>query len=207
MTDRIPLVVEADDPVLRSGVASELRTQPDIRVLSPEDRAEAEVAVVVADHVDAKAMQVVQSFRRCGDVRVVLVVAGLDDSGVLAAAEAGVSGLVRRCEASGDRLAAAVRAAARGEGTVPADLLARLLDQVGRLQRNGGANATLLAGFTEREIEVLRLVAEGCDTAEIAYRLSYSQRTIKNIVHDVTTRFDLRNRAHATAYALRAGVI
>ena len=65
----------------------------------------------------------------------------------------------------------------------------------------------LLAGFTEREIDVLKLVAEGCDTAEIANRLAYSQRTIKNILHDVTTRFNLRNRAHAIAYALRAGVI
>lgn len=207
MTDRIPLVVEADDPVSRSGVVSELRTFPDVRVLSAEDRASAEVAVVVADHVDARATQVVQAFRRSGETRVVLVVSGLDDAGVLAAAEAGVSGLVRRCDANGDRLAAAVRAAARGEGTVPADLLARLLDQVGRLQRNGGTNATLLAGFTEREIEVLKLVADGCDTAEIAYRLAYSQRTIKNIVHDVTTRFNLRNRSHAIAYALRAGVI
>ena len=207
MADRIPLVVEASDPVSRSGVVSELRMSPDVRVLPPEDRDEAQVAVIVTDHVDTRTTQAIQSFRRSGDVRVVLVVSGLDDAGVLTAAEAGVSGLVRRCDASGDRLSAAVRRAARGEGTVPADLLARLLDQVGQLQRNGATNTMLLAGFTEREIEVLRLVADGCDTAEIAHRLAYSQRTIKNVIHDVTSRFNLRNRAHAIAYALRAGVI
>jgi DNA-binding NarL/FixJ family response regulator len=50
-------------------------------------------------------------------------------------------------------------------------------------------------------------VAEGLDTAEIATRLSYSQRTIKTVLHDVTTRLQLRNRSHAVAYALREGLI
>jgi DNA-binding CsgD family transcriptional regulator len=50
-------------------------------------------------------------------------------------------------------------------------------------------------------------VAEGLDTDEIAGRLSYSVRTVKNILHAVTTRFHLRNRAHAVAYALREGFI
>jgi DNA-binding CsgD family transcriptional regulator len=50
-------------------------------------------------------------------------------------------------------------------------------------------------------------VANGHDTAEIAGRLSYSQRTVKNILHDVTTRLQLRNRSHAVAYAVREGLI
>jgi DNA-binding NarL/FixJ family response regulator len=54
---------------------------------------------------------------------------------------------------------------------------------------------------------VLRLVADGLDTAEIATKLSYSQRTIKNILHDITSRLHLRNRSHAVAYALRHGLI
>jgi DNA-binding CsgD family transcriptional regulator len=54
---------------------------------------------------------------------------------------------------------------------------------------------------------VLRLVADGLDTSEIAERLSYSERTIKNIIHDVTTRFHLRNRSHAVAFAVRQGLI
>lgn len=62
-------------------------------------------------------------------------------------------------------------------------------------------------GLRDREIAVLRLVAEGMDTAEIARRLAYSERTVKNILHDVTTRLELRNRSHAVAYALREGFI
>jgi len=54
---------------------------------------------------------------------------------------------------------------------------------------------------------VLRLIADGCDTSEIANRLAYSERTVKNVLHDVTTRLQLRNRSHAVAYALRQGLI
>jgi DNA-binding NarL/FixJ family response regulator len=101
-----------------------------------------------------------------------------------------------------------IRAAAAGEGAVPADLLGRLLDQVGRLQRQVlWPNGMTFAGLNEREIEVLRLVAEGFDTAEIAAKLSYSQRTVKNVLHDITSRLHLRNRSHAVAYALRHGLI
>jgi DNA-binding CsgD family transcriptional regulator len=62
-------------------------------------------------------------------------------------------------------------------------------------------------GLTDREIKVLRLIAEGHDTSEIAQQLSYSQRTVKNVLHDVTTRLQLRNRSHAVAYAVREGLI
>jgi DNA-binding NarL/FixJ family response regulator len=97
---------------------------------------------------------------------------------------------------------------AAGEAAVPSDLLARLLDQVGRLQRQVLSPRGLrFSGLSEREIEVLRLLADGLDTGEIARRLSYSERTIKAVLHDVTVRFQLRSRAHAVAYAVREGLI
>jgi DNA-binding NarL/FixJ family response regulator len=64
-----------------------------------------------------------------------------------------------------------------------------------------------LNGFNEREVDVLRLLSEGWDTSEIAKKLAYSERTVKNVIHDITARLQLRNRAHAVAYAMRAGVI
>ena len=63
------------------------------------------------------------------------------------------------------------------------------------------------SGLTERETSVLRLLSQGCDTAEVGRRLFYSERTVKNIIHDVTSRLELRNRAHAVAYAIREGLI
>ena len=63
------------------------------------------------------------------------------------------------------------------------------------------------AGLTPRETEVLRLVAQGDDTAEIARKMCYSERTVKSVLHDLTTRLQLRNRTHAVAYAVREGLI
>ena len=100
-----------------------------------------------------------------------------------------------------------IQAAAAGNGAVPPDLLGRLLAQVGALQRKVlGPRGLPFAGLADREVEVLRLVADGLDTAEIAAKLSYSPRTIKNVLHDVTSRLHLRNRSHAVAYALRNGL-
>ena len=63
------------------------------------------------------------------------------------------------------------------------------------------------AGLAQREIDVLRLVADGYDTAEIADQLAYSERTVKNVLHDITSRMQLRNRSQAVAYAIREGLI
>jgi DNA-binding NarL/FixJ family response regulator len=79
---------------------------------------------------------------------------------------------------------------------------------MGRLQRHVlGPRGLTFSGLSERELGVLRLVADGLDTSEIAERLSYSERTIKNIIHDITTRLHLRNRSHAVAFAMRHGLI
>ena len=77
--------------------------------------------------------------------------------------------------------------------------------QMSRLQRDVLAPRGIgPAGLTERERDVLRLLADGLDTAEIAGQLAYSERTIKNIIHDLTTRLNLRNRSHAVAYAVKS---
>ncbi|WP_174185823.1 helix-turn-helix transcriptional regulator [Nocardia barduliensis] len=203
--DRTAIYVEARDPISRAGLIAQLRPRTEILVV--DDPARAVVALVVADTVDEHTLRTLRRMQRDGR-RPVLVAADFDEHGLAAAVEAGIAGLVRRQEATSERLTHAVCAAARGEGTVPPDLLGRLLDQVGRLQRQMlHPRGLSLTGLTHREIEILRLVAEGDDTAEIAAKLCYSQRTIKNALHDITSRLQLRNRSHAVAYALRQGLI
>lgn len=203
--ERISVCVHASDPVSYAGVASQLRPRPEVLVLGPEEDVRA--AVVVADSVDEETLCMLRRLQHAG-CPAVLVVAGIDDSGLAAAVEAGVAGLVRRNDATPERLAHAVCAAARGEGTVPPDLLGRLLAQVGRIQRQVlSPRGLVLNGLSQREIDILRFVAEGMDTVEIAAKLAYSERTVKNVLHDITSRLHLRNRAHAVAYALKQGLI
>lgn len=205
---QIPVHVCAWDPILQAGVVSHLRPRPEVRVLSDAEADQARVTVVVVDVVDDNAVQLLKRTQRGGESRTVLVAGSLDDSDLVSAVEAGVVGLLRRHEASPDRLVTAITGAASNEGTVPPDLLGRLLDQIGALQRGVlGPRGLTFNGLATREIEVLRLVADGCDTSEIADRLAYSERTVKNVLHDVTTRLQLRNRSHAVAYALRQGLI
>ena len=208
MRQQVSVYVYANDPILQAGVGSQLRGSPDVVVVDQPELDQADVAVVVADLVDETVLRILRAIQRGSAPRTVLIAATLDESTVIAAAEAGVSGLLRRGEVTAERLLEAVRKVAAGEAAVPSDLLARLLDQVGRLQRQVLAPRGLrFSGLSEREIEVLRLLSDGLDTGEIARRLSYSERTIKAILHDVTARFQLRSRAHAVAYAVREGLI
>jgi len=200
--------VRATDPVSEAGVASQLRVQHDLEVLSSDSPARPDVVVLVADRVDEPTAAGIRATHDSGGPRVVLVVGSVDGVGVLAAVEAGVAAIVRRCEATPDRLSTAIRAAATGDGHLPPDLLGRLLQQVGDAQRKAAAPTGLtFGGLTQRELTVLRLIADGYSTSEIATRMAYSERTIKNSIHDLVSRFHLRNRTHAVAFAVRQGLI
>lgn len=214
---RVPVLVYADDPVNRSGVEAQLRGRAGVELRDVDDWVPDEaarpdeppaVAVLVVDEVDQAATRSIRALARRGHTRVLVVAGRLDDAGVLAVTEAGAAGLLRRADAVPERLVPAVTAVAAGEGTVPPDLLGRLLEQVGQLQRQVlSPRGLTFSGLAQREVQVLRLVADGADTAEIARTLAYSERTVKNIIHDVTSRLQLRNRSHAVAWAVRQGLI
>ena len=208
MPDPTRVRVRATDPVSEAGVASQLRVQHDLEVLSSDSPARPDVVVLVADRVDEPTAAGIRATRDSGGPRVVLVVGSVDGVEVLSAVEAGVAAIVRRGEATPDRLSTAIRAAATGDGHLPPDLLGRLLQQVGDAQRNAAAPTGLtFGGLTQRELTVLRLIADGYSTSEIATRMAYSERTIKNSIHDLVSRFHLRNRTHAVAFAVRQGLI
>jgi DNA-binding NarL/FixJ family response regulator len=202
----IATYVHGRDPISQAGVISQLRMRPEIRIVDSADQAA--VAVIIADQVDETTTRELRTMRKDGRPRLMLVATTVDDAALVAAAEAGVGGLLRRSDASADLLMRTIIRVASGEGEVPPDLLGRLLEQVGRLQRQVLAPRGLtFTGLTPRETQVLRLVADGHDTSEIALQLCYSERTVKNVLHDLTTRLQLRNRSHAVAYAVREGLI
>jgi DNA-binding NarL/FixJ family response regulator len=132
----------------------------------------------------------------------------LADDDVLTVVDAGVCAIVWRWEATATRLSEIVVKAAAGEAALPADVLTRLLRQIERLNRHVLAPRGIgLGGLSTREIDVLRLAADGLDTDEISTKLSYSTRTVTSVLHDVMHRYQLRNRTHAVAYAIREGLI
>ncbi|MBF6606472.1 MAG: response regulator transcription factor [Chloroflexi bacterium] len=203
---RIVIGISGADPLTRAGIEAQLRDYPDI-VMTRDAPAAGTVELVVADELDERTLQDVR-LARTGGREVVVLVGRVDDAALLAAVEAGARGVVQRGQVTGETLVAAIGAAKRGEGTLPPDLLGRLLSQIGRLQRQVlSPRGLTFGGLTEREVSVLRLLAEGHDTAEVGRRLYFSERTVKNVIHDITARHELRNRAHAVAYAIREGLI
>jgi DNA-binding NarL/FixJ family response regulator len=208
MQQRVSTYVYADDPILQAGVVSQLRVRPEIDIVAAAELSRADVAVAVADSLDGETLRVLQTLKRSDIEYTVLVTSAIDDTTVVSAAEVGVSGLLRRGDATPDVLVRTIQQVAKGDGVLPSDLLGTLLGQVGRLQRQLlSPQGLTFSGLTDRETAVLRLIADGHDTNEIAQQLCYSQRTVKNVLHDVTSRLQLRNRSHAVAYAVRAGLI
>lgn len=207
MGDPVCVSVLALDPVLEAGAISALRYCPDLAVVLPDEPAR--VTVVIVDGVGPQELDLVRATRNAaGRPEIVLVATDLTPADALHSIAAGARGLLRRREAGAERLARTVLAAAGGDCTVPPEMLARLMEHGAAGQ---GMSSTWAhgagPGLSAREQAVLRLVAEGRETGEIAQELSYSARTVVGVVHDITHRFRLRNRAHAVAYALRAGLL
>ena len=208
MGSKMKVYVYSDDTISQAGMSSQLRGQPDVQVLDESQIDDAVVAVIIVDAVDEGACRTIRAIQRNGCPKVVLVVGVLDDAGLMLAVEVGACGVLRRREATSERVCSAISAAAEGDGTLAPDLLGRLMTQFGRLQRDVLAPRGIgPVGLTSREVDVLRMLSEGSDTATIAETLCYSERTIKNVIHDVTIRLNLRNRSHAVAYAVKSGLI
>ncbi|MER7577519.1 response regulator transcription factor [Streptomyces sp. NPDC126514] len=185
-----------------------LKSRPEVLLVDEEHIDDNAVVIEAAEGLDESTMRTLRSLSRKGCRRIVLVIGTLDENGLMSVIEVGVCAVVRRSEATAPRLAQLIVSAAAGEGTLPPDLLGRLLQQVGRLQRQVLTPMDLhLNGLSDREARILRLVADGYDTREIATQLCYSERTVKNVLHDITSRFQLKNRSQAVAYALREGLI
>jgi DNA-binding NarL/FixJ family response regulator len=230
MSESVLVRVHALDPISESGILAQLRQCPDIRVTGtvpaggglpldagrPHDsgdhgtgrNTQPAVALAVADSIDDDATRWLRALHQGDSLPVVLVVGQLDARALITIVESGVRAVVGRCEATPQRLAQLLHGAAANRGELPPDLLGQLLDQVGHLNRSLLAPRGLgLNGLTNRESAILRLVADGLSTREVASELAYSERTIKSVIQELTTRLYLRNRAHAVAYAVRNGWI
>jgi DNA-binding NarL/FixJ family response regulator len=165
----------------------------------------------MADQVTEDTLAQIQDVAdRCPgrELPIVLVGDGIREPQLLRAVTSGVVTVLPRTDADYGRIVYAIVQARAGLGEMPPRAVGWLSTRLRAIQEQVLApNGLTTAGLQAREVDVLRLLADGMDTAEIAVRLNYSERTVKNIIHGLLARLNLRNRSHAVAYALRHGVL
>lgn len=216
-------------PIFRRGLAAHLRELPAVaRVVEAATIDEARLGgalgasrVVLVDHDLPGAGSLLRELAGMPATDVVVLLPRTDGD-VVDAVQAGAAGLLDKETLTPEMLAGAVDAAANGTTVIVPALLAGLADRAGTpaaggdepgaVNGNGSGNGNghrrpTTAWLTAREQRVLRLVAEGHPTREVASRLSYSERTVKNVLHDVVTKLGARSRSHAVAHAVRDGLI
>lgn len=209
------LTVVASDPITRDGVCSWFRASGLVRLLPPGAVADADVTVLfahqVAEDTLATMRQLVKQTAKPAmkpAMKFVLVADRISEVELMRAVRYGLVGFVPRSQGCMDQVLQAVLRSREGRVQFPDVLVKSLIDRMRSLQEDvlepHGLN---VAGFKDREIEVLKLLAEGMDTAAVARQLDYSQRTVKNILAGLVLRLGLRNRTQAIVYAMRAGVI
>ncbi|MEU7478301.1 LuxR C-terminal-related transcriptional regulator [Lentzea sp. NPDC042327] len=208
------VVVCCADFIARTGVVISLRSFPEVEVreeaalAAAAARQGADVVVAVADRLSVDVAAALRQLRQLLDRPVVLVVREVEQVDVVLAVDCNVVAVLPAAEFTADRLHTAVLTAARGGAVLPFALAGDLVRHVRRVHAELlDPHGLRASGLKPREVEVIELMADGHDTAEIAAKLSASERSVKKLIHNVTSRLNLRNRPHAVAYALRHGVI
>jgi DNA-binding NarL/FixJ family response regulator len=215
----IRVLIADDQGMVRTGFSVFLGAQPDIEVVGEAaDGAEAvrkatelqpdvilmDVRMPVLDGL-AATRQILSG--RDEDAPKVLILTTFDlDDYVYEALRAGASGFLLK-DASAQQLAEAVRVVARGDALLAPGITKRLISEFARLGAPRTPTRATLAELTDRETEVLSLVAHGLSNSEIADRLVVSEQTVKTHLGRILSKLRLRDRAQAIVYAYETGLV
>lgn len=167
-----------------------------------------EADVVIVDPTASDALMFIRHVHDRMSIPVLACSPTSAECDVLAIVECGAVGVLVKESLEPEALAASVEAAIAGSSVMPAVVLTQLVQGLTRVSREVLEPRGLsLSRLTERERQVLALISQGHPTREVAQRLSYSERTVKSVVHDAVTKLGARSRAHAVAFAVREGLI
>ncbi len=213
----IKVLVVDDHAVVRRGLRAFLESEPDLEVVGAAEGGEQALDLldgleahgqrpdVVVMDLQMEPLDGVESTRRIraryDDVEVVVLTSYADDGLVRAALEAGASGYVLK-DADADEVAAAIRAADRGELQLDPAVARRLLSSLGAALPDQAP-----ADLTARELDVLRLVGAGRANKEIAARLGISERTARTHVSNILGKLGVTSRTQAALWAVREGLV
>jgi DNA-binding NarL/FixJ family response regulator len=207
----VTAVVMAGDRLVCQGAAAYLGTCPEITPVARDDLDRADVVLVITGLVTAETFSLMEHTAEQvpgREIPFVLVCDAIREPQLLRALSWGMVSILLREDTDYEKIVRALVNARAGGTQMPGDAHGWLGSRIRSIQRDVlGPRGLTAAGLSTREVDVLRLLGEGMDTAEIAGRLNYSERTVRNIIHGVLTRMKLRNRVHAVAYALRNGVV
>jgi len=206
-----------DQPLLRDGLRVQLGLIDDLDIVGEAANGEQAVALARGERPDVLVMDVrmpvldgIEATRRIvgglgtENVKVLILTTFDLDEHVYAALSAGASGFLLK-DATPEELVRAVRVVAAGEALLAPTVTSRLVREFAR-RSAGRPRRELLASLTERETEVLQLVAAGLSNAELAERLVISHATAKTHVSRILTKLGLRDRAQLVVAAYEAGL-
>jgi DNA-binding NarL/FixJ family response regulator len=212
----LTLLVFDPHPIFRRGLAAWLNAFQEVACVHEfsvvdeviEHVGFLEPDIVMIDHDGSGGPELVRRLREISTARVIVCSARCDEDHVVGSIEHGAMGYLSKETLTPEALAGAIRAAASGNGTVAPEVLGALMRGVSRASREVlEPRGLTLSRLTSREQRVLSLLADGYSTREVALELSYSERTVKGVLHDVVTKFNVRTRSQAIAYAIRGGLI
>jgi DNA-binding NarL/FixJ family response regulator len=211
---RLRVVIADDQPLMRAGFKAVLEATGSIEVVAEAGNGEEAVRAAEAHGPDVVLMDIrmpgmdgIEATRRLPRHRVlILTTFGLDEY-IVEALRAGASGFLLK-DAPAREVVDAVRAVAAGDAVLAPSVTRQLLDQVGRrLPAPVSRSADGLGELTEREQQVLRMLAVGLSNAEIAEALVLSEATVKTHVSNLLGKLGLRDRVQAVIYAYESGLI
>jgi len=201
-----------DQELFRRGLTMLLTVEPDIHIVGEAGDGATAAALAAASSPDIVLMDVrmpklsgieaITAVRNAApDARIVMLTVSDEEADLYEAIKGGASGYLLK-DASIDEVAQAVRVVADGQSLISPSMAMKLLDefkQMSRTDRSQPATPRL----TERELEVLRLVAQGLNNREIAKQLFISENTVKNHVRNILEKLQLHSRMEAVMYAVR----
>ncbi|MCC7352890.1 MAG: response regulator transcription factor [Anaerolineae bacterium] len=214
MPEPITVHLVDDHAVVRQGVRAFLSTQPDIVVVGESGSGEEAIRLIAEQVPDVVLMDLVmpgmdgveatrQAKRASPRTQIIVLTSYHENEHIFPALRAGALSYILK-DVSPHELADAVRKAARGEAVLHPRVAARVVQEL------QGARPDMPNPFTElsdRELEVLRLIAAGLSNAEIANHLVISEKTVKGHVSNILSKLQLADRTQAAVYAWREGIV
>jgi NarL family two-component system response regulator LiaR len=214
LSDTISVLIVDDHKVVRRGVRAFLETQPDISVVAEAESGEEAVQLAIDHAPDVVLMDLVmpgldgvETTRRLKQVsprtQIIILTSYHQDEHIFPAIRAGALSYMLK-DVEPEELANAIRKAADQEAVLHPRVAARVVQELHGARQD---NPNPFTELSDREMDVLRLVADGLSNADIAERLVISEKTVKSHVSNILSKLHLADRTQAAVYAWREGVV